>query len=295
MNSDPPDRSSKHEGSFAIRRPAAPCGSGLMKRFWADYTSREFAALDRQNIIAVLPIGAIEQHGPHLPMKVDACTVQNVAQRVAHALPDTSPVLFLPPQAICKSDEHINYPGTLTLSAETLTQVLVEIGASVARSGVRKFVLLNGHGGNIPVMDIVTRKLRIDHDMLAFAVNWFGFGMPEGIYSDIESRHGIHAGDMETSVMLALDPDNVDMTAARDFRSNGQDLYEKYLHIGLGRSVKPGWKTQDLNPAGACGEAQLASAQKGEATLDHAVFRLVEALGEIADLPAGWLDNKPEW
>ena len=266
-----------------------------MKRFWADYSSRDFAALDRQRLIAVLPIGAIEQHGPHLPMSVDSCTVTGVARRLAEALPETSPVLILPTQSVCKSDEHIDYPGTLTLSAETLIRVLTEIGASVARAGVRRFVLLNGHGGNIPVMDIVTRQLRVQHDMLAFSVNWFGFGMPEGLYSEAERSHGIHAGDMETSVMLALDPQNVDMGAARDFRSKGQDLAERYRHLGLGRGAKPGWKIQDLSEGGACGEAHLASAAKGEATLDHAVARLLEAMEEIDSLPANWLDGRPEW
>lgn len=265
-----------------------------MKRFWADYSWRDFSALDRDRLIAVLPIGAIEQHGPHLPMSVDTTTVDAVARRLAAALPGDSPVLFLPTQAICKSDEHIDFPGTLTLSAETLIRVLCEIGASVARAGVRKMVLLNGHGGNIAVMDIVARQLRIDHQMMVFCVNWFGFGTPDDLYSQIERTHGIHAGDMETSVMLALDPANVDMTRAQDFHSRGQDLAEGFQHLGLGRAARPGWQTQDLNPAGACGEAHLASADKGRATLDHAVARLVEAMAEIDRLPLGWLDTKPE-
>ncbi|MFB9224143.1 creatininase family protein [Paracoccus cavernae] len=265
-----------------------------MKRYWADYSSREFAALDRERIIAVQPIGAIEQHGPHLPMSVDACTVDGVARRLARALPEDSPVLILPTQAVCKSDEHIDFPGTLTLSPETLLRVLTEIGASVARSGVRKIAFLNGHGGNIAVMDLAARALRVEHDMMAFSVNWFGFGMPEGTYSPLESGHGIHAGDMETSVMLALDPDNVDMGLARDYRSRGQDLAETTRHIGLGRGVKPGWKIQDLNDDGACGEAHLASAAKGEATLDHAVARLVEAMAEIDAMPASWLRKRQE-
>lgn len=265
-----------------------------MKRFWADYSRRDFAALDHDRLIAVLPLGAIEQHGPHLPMSVDTITVDSVARRLAAALPDDSPAIFLPTQAICKSDEHIDFPGTLTLSAETLIRVLVEIGASVARAGVRKMVLLNGHGGNIPIMDVVARELRVRHDMLVFAVNWFGFGMPEGLYSETETRHGVHAGDMETSVLLALDPANVDMTQARDFRSRGQDLAERLRHVGLGRSAKPGWKTQDLNTAGACGEAHLATAEKGEATLNHAVPLLVEAMAEIDSIPLSWLDAAPE-
>lgn len=265
-----------------------------MKRFWADHSQREFAALDHDRLIAVLPIGAIEQHGPHLPMSVDSCTVTAVANRLAEALPDDSPVIFLPTQAICKSDEHIDFPGTLTLSAETLIRVLSEIGASVARAGVRKLVLLNGHGGNIPVMDIAARQLRVSQDMLVFSVNWFGFGMPEGMYSEAERTHGIHAGDMETSVMLALDGDNVDMTQARNFRSRAQDLFEGTTHLGLGRAGKLAWKTQDLSPSGACGEAHLATAAKGEATLDNAVARLVEAMAEIDAMPADWLHSKPE-
>ena len=239
-----------------------PHGAG-MKRYWADHSQREFAALDHDRLIAVLPIGAIEQHGPHLPMSVDTCTVTGVARRLADALPDDSPVIFLPAQAVCKSDEHIDFPGTLTLSAETLIRVLTEIGASVARAGVHKLVLLNGHGGNIPVMDIVARQLRISHDM-------------------------------QTSVMLALDAGNVDMRHARDFRSRGQDLFEGTTHLGLGRAGKPAWKTQDLSPSGACGEAHLATAAKGEATLDHAVARLVETMAEIDAMPADWLHRKPK-
>ena len=264
-------------------------------RYWADLTSPDFATLDRDRAIAILPVAAIEQHGPHLPLQVDTALADAMVQACLPHLPADLPALFLPTQAVCKSDEHIDYPGTLTLSAETLIRVLTEIGASVARSGVRKFVLLNGHGGNIPVMDVVTRELRVAHDMLAFSVNWFGFGMPDGAYSDIERTHGIHAGAMETSVMLALDPGNVEMAAARDFRSRGQDLFETYRHLGLGRGAKPGWKTQDFSTAGACGEAHLATAAKGEATLNHAVARLVEAMAEIDSLPADWLDRKPEW
>ena len=265
-----------------------------MKRFWADNTRAEFAALDRERLVAVLPIGAIEQHGPHLPMKVDACTVDGIARRLAQALPEDAPVLILPTQSICTSNEHIDFPGTLTLTPETLIRVLTEIGASVARSGVRKLVLLNGHGGNIPAMDIAARKLRVEEDMLVFSLSWFALGMPGGLYSEDELSHGIHAGDMETSVMLALDPDNVAMNAARDFRSRGQELAETCRHVGLARAAKPAWKTQDLNTAGACGEAHLATAEKGEATLTHAVERLVEALNEIDAMPLDWLNRSPE-
>ena len=266
-----------------------------MKRFWSDYTSHAFAALDHNRIIAVLPVGATEQHGPHLPLSVDTTILNGVVARLADALPAESPVLFLPSQEIGKSNEHLRFPGTLTHSVETLIAMWTEIGACVARSGVRKMVLLNSHGGNISTMDIVARELRVRDDMLVFSVNWFGLGMPEGVYSDHEQRHGIHAGDMETSVMLTLDHSNVDMEQARDFHPATADWETKYRHIGLAAGGKPGWQAQDMNPAGACGNAAIATAVKGDATLDFAVARLVELFDDIDQAPLSWLDNKPAW
>lgn len=266
-----------------------------MKRYWSQYSSKEFAALDRGRLIAVLPVGATEQHGPHLPLAVDTRIADGVVSRVAEKLPEDSPVLFLPTQAIGRSVEHARYPGTLTVSAETLIRTWTEIGNSVAAAGVRKFVLLNSHGGQISIMDIVARDLRIRHAMLAFSVNWFGFGMPEGVYDDHEMRHGIHAGDMETSVMLALSPELVAMSEARDFQSATTALARDYDHISLAGPARPAWQTQDLQPQGACGNAAAATAAKGEATLEHACDRIVGLMGEIDRLPLAFLANSPAW
>ena len=266
-----------------------------MKRFWAEYTSEAFSRLPHDRLIAVLPLGAVEQHGPHLPLSVDACVAESLARRLAAALPEDSPAIFLPAQAITKSNEHLRYPGTLTLSAETLIAAWCEIGACVRRAGVRKMVLLNAHGGNVPVMDIVARELRVRHDMLVFCVNWWGLGLPEGLYSPVEQKHGIHAGDMETSVMLALDPDNVDMGKALDFRPRTLDWEAESRHISIGQGARPAWQAQDLHPSGACGNAAAASPAKGEATLAFAIERLVEVLDDVHRAPLGGLDNKPEW
>lgn len=266
-----------------------------MKRFWADYSSEEFSRLDHERLIAILPVGAIEQHGPHLPLCVDTAVAQGIATELAARLPADLPALFLPTQPVGKSDEHLDYPGTLTLSADTLARVWGEIGACVARAGVRKIVLLNSHGGQISTMDIVVRHLRIRHRMLAFSVNWFGFGMPEGVYSDHELAVGIHAGDMETSVMLELHPDLVDMSKARNFQPAIDTLLRDYRHIRIGGGAKLGWQSQDLHPAGVCGDASAATAAKGRATLDHATGQLVEVLTEIDRMPLDWLDNTPEW
>ncbi len=265
-----------------------------MKRYWADYTSREFAQLEREDIVAVLPVGAVEQHGPHLPMKVDSFIADAIVSRLAARLPAGSRVLFLPTQSVGKSNEHIRYPGTLTLLPETMVAVLRETGASVARAGVRKLVFLNAHGGNVSTIDVVARDLRVDHGMLVFAVNWFGVGMPEGVYDPDELRHGIHAGDMETSVMLALEPGSVRTEEAEDFRPASRDWETAYTHVGLDRGARPAWQVQDLHPCGAAGNAAAATAEKGNATIDHAVDGLLALLSEVERAPLSWLETAPD-
>ncbi len=260
-------------------------------RFWADYTAREFAALHRGNLIAVLPVSAVEQHGPHLPMSVDRDILNGIIAAALPLIPDDCPALFLPTCAIGKSNEHSAWPGTLTLSATTLMAMWTEIGDSVATAGVRKLILLNSHGGQIAPMDIVARDLRVKHGMLTVAANWFGMGAPEGVISDDEERLGIHAGDKETSMMLALQPHLVDMEHARDFPA-GQANFTGLL--GLSPAGKLGWQMQDLNAAGVCGNATAASAQKGHACVDHAARQLVALLGEVQRMPLDWLASKAD-
>ncbi len=172
----------------------------MMHRFWADFTARDFAALERENLIAVLPIGATEQHGPHLPLSVDRAILDGIMAAAVPQIPETLPALFLPTMPVGKSNEHNAWPGTLTVSAQTLISLLMEIGDSVAAAGVRKLVILNSHGGQIAPMDIAARDLRVKHRMLTLAANWFAHGVPDGLFPEYERRFGIHAGDMETSV-----------------------------------------------------------------------------------------------
>ncbi|OYR14735.1 creatininase family protein [Brucella thiophenivorans] len=266
-----------------------------MKRYWSDYTSEAFSRLERDKILAILPVGAIEQHGPHLPVAVDAAIVDGMVKETIARLPDESHALFLPTQAIGKSNEHSRYPGSLTFSAETIIRMWYEIGACVAASGVRKMVLLNSHGGQISIMDIVARELRIRHNMMVVSVNWFALGMPEGVYSEHDLKHGIHAGDMETSVMLELHPDLVDMSKAQNFHTLTEVFESDFKHLSLSGGAKPAWQMQDINPSGAAGNATLATAEKGRKTIDFAAERLVEVLAEIERAPLSWLDNQPAW
>jgi creatinine amidohydrolase len=266
----------------------------MKSRFWADHTARELAALDRENLIAVLPVGAIEQHGPHLPLSVDQSIVDGVVAATLPHLPGDCPALFLPTLPVGKSDEHARWPGTLTFSAATLLAMWTEIGDSVARAGVRKFVLLNSHGGQMAPMDIVVRDLRIRHGMLAVAASWFAMGLPPGLFSPEEERFGIHAGEMETSVMLALVPDRVDMGQARDFHPWVADLAQGNHHLGLTPAGRIGWQAQDMNPWGACGNAAAATPEKGWAVLDHAGREVARLLVEVQHVSLDAFANRPE-
>ena len=272
----------------------------LKSHFWADLISRDFAQLaaapNIANVVAVLPVAAIEQHGPHLPVSVDTSLVDGVIAASLSHMPAELPVLFMPTQQVGKSNEHLRFPGTLTLSAETLIRVWMELGACVARTGIKKLVLLNSHGGQISVMDIVARDLRAAHDLVVFSTNWFTLPLGDainGLFTPEEHRFGIHAGDMETSMMLALRPQFVDMTQARDFKSTAQDRAANYPILGNGTSAKLGWQMQDYNAMGAAGNATLATAEKGHAVIDAAGLQLARLLQEVSRLPLSTLIDKP--
>jgi len=265
-------------------------------RYWADWSTRDFARAQANGslaqTIAVLPVAATEQHGPHLPLQVDTALVNGVVAASQPHMAYDVPALFLPTQAVGLSPEHAAFPGTLTLKAETVIRLWTEIGESVCASGVKKLVLLNSHGGQVGVMDIVARDLRARLGMLVYSVNWFGLPLtgPQGedvnaLFSAHEHRFGIHAGEIETSMMLALAPEQVDMAQAQNFASTSEDRAKRFAILGNGKSAKLGWQMQDYNPAGAVGNAAAATADKGHAVLDAAGRALAALLAEIHQLP----------
>jgi creatinine amidohydrolase len=265
-----------------------------LPRFWADLKSPEFARLDLTRSIAVLPVAAIEQHGPHLPLNVDATLVDGVIAAALPHLPPTLPVLFLPTQSVGLSPEHARFAGTLTLKADTVIRLWTELAESVARSGIKKLVLFNSHGGQVGLLDVVARDLRARLDMLVYnlpLIDEQGDSVAEQ-FSAQEHRFGIHAGEIETSMMLALKPEQVDMARAQDFHSTSQHRAQTFSILGDGRSAKLGWQMQDYNPQGAVGNAAAATAEKGRALLGAAGRSLVQLLTEIDQLPADTLSNK---
>ena len=268
-------------------------------RHWSNLKSPDFAELDLARCIAVLPVAATEQHGPHLPLNVDATLVEGVIAAALPHLPATQPILFLPTQAVGFSPEHTRFAGRLTLKAETVIRLWTELAESVAQTGVKKLVLLNSHGGQVGLLDVVARDLRARLGMLVYSVNWFNLpltgedGKPvNDLFSATEHRFGIHAGEIETSMMLALKPEQVDMAAAQNFHSTSQDRAEKFSLLGDGRSAKLAWQMQDYNPHGAVGNAAAATAEKGRALLGAAGRSLARLLVEIDELPAGTLRDK---
>ncbi|MES2913001.1 MAG: creatininase family protein, partial [Pseudomonadota bacterium] len=261
-------------------------------RFWADLKSPDFAGLDLARCIAVLPVAAVEQHGPHLPLNVDASLADGVVQATLPHLNADLPVLFLPTQAIGFSPEHTAFAGTLTLKSETVIRLWTDIAESVAATGVKKLVLLNSHGGQVGMLDIVARDLRARLGMLVYSVNWFNLPLVgdndelvNERFSAEEHRFGIHAGDIETSMMLALNPDQVDMAKAQDFQSTSKERAQKFSILGDGKSAKLAWQMQDYNPQGAAGNAAAATADKGRAVLDAAGKSFAQLLLEIDSLP----------
>ena len=272
----------------------------LKSRYWADLSTLDFDRLKASpgvgEVVAVLPVAAIEQHGPHLPLGVDCSLVDAVLGAALPQLDDELPVLVLPTQQVGSSNEHARFPGTLSLSAETLIRVWSEIGAGVAFSGIRKLLLFNAHGGQVGVMDIVARALRERHDMIVFCSNWYGMPMGpevEARFGAHEHRFGIHGGDIETSMMLALQPHWVDMALAEDFHSTSQVRAAQYPILGNGKSAKFGWQTQDYNPQGAVGNAAAATADKGRALIAASARQLALLLAEMARLPLSTLVAAP--
>lgn len=258
----------------------------LPRPFWRDMTTRDFSRSDTSDWIAVLPIAAIEQHGPHLPVGVDALLAEAMVGRVVAALPDDLPAVFLPVQQVCKSNEHIEFPGTLTLTWETAIRSWLEIGQSVARAGLRKMVIVTSHGGNVAPMDIVARELRQAQGMAVATTAWTRLGgarvydYPEGPMVDI------HGGLSETSMMLASWPDLVRQDLAENFASSQTALRQGSSKLGYHMAdANLAWLSNDLNPKGTVGDASRATAALGEVDMAAQADGFIALLQDMARHP----------
>lgn len=232
----------------------------------------------------VVPIGAIEQHGPHLPLAVDHVIADAAARAVVDRLGDELDVWVAPTLPYSKSNEHAWAPGTVWLSNDTMLRVLDDMARSLAFSGVQRLVFLNGHGGNTPLLSVVCREARLHHGLLTFVVHPFvppAYAPldPEGASSG-ELGMGIHGGLDETSVMLHLRPDLVDMTKAE---RNVPEWLAENEHVKFGGSVQFGWLSDDFGSPGHIGDPTGSSAALGARLFDQAVGFLCDQLREIVE------------
>lgn len=260
--------------------------------YWNELNTLDFAGLDPDKTIAILPIASTEQHGPHLPIATDVAIANGMLAEFRAQLPDDLTTLVLPTQEIGKANEHIYGPGTLSFGPEILIPAWTAIGSKVAEAGVRKLVIVNSHGGNVDIMSIVARELRVRHQMAVVSTQWGRFGNPEGMISDHEQKFGIHGGDVETSLMLHFRPDLVRMENAQNFVSKAEWMKEwsRFLQPLPPHSLA--WIAHDLNENGVVGDASNGTAEKGEAICKHQVAGFIEMLRELADYPLSALYSR---
>src|SRR5262245_18785443 len=253
----------------------------LPKRDWLEMTWEDLAGADTARWIAVLPVAAVEQHGPHLPLGVDSYIADAYLERVRASLPATLPVTFLPVQKIGQSDEHLSFPGTLTLTSTTVIRAWSEIAESLTRAGLAKLVIVTSHGGNLQAIEVIARELRARLSLLVVTCAWHRFGYPDGLFTAEEQRHGIHGGAIETAIMLAARPDLVRRDRAANAVSASVAMEREFTWLHTYRPAGIGWMTQDLHPSGAVGNATLATAGKGAAALEYGARAFVELLSEV--------------
>ncbi|PLT44202.1 Creatinine amidohydrolase [Paenibacillus pasadenensis] len=252
-------------------------GKAYERHFLPRLTSREIAALPKEDALVVLPVGAVEQHGPHMPVFTDTLIGEAMMAAAFEHLPDEAPIWLLPSLAYGKSTEHKGHPGTITLSAQTLMLVLQDIAESLARAGFRKLLLFNTHGGNADLLGMMAREIRIATGLAVFRLDPGAVGYSDSFTSDEEKAAGIHAGDVETSLVLAVCPDWVHPELApREMPRFPQLPYFSF------RAKSFAWVMDDISASGAAGDAAAATAERGAAMLELAGPRLAEALTTIA-------------
>ncbi len=264
----------------------------MTARYWKDLTTEDFAAPDRARTVALLPVGAVEQHGPHLPLGTDAAINTGILARAVELVPMDLPLLVLPLLPVGLSPEHRDFPGTLSLSAATLLRVVQETAEGVARAGLRKLILFNSHGGQPQALEIVAQELRAGHAMAVVVANSWRLMRPGEFFPPGEREAGIHAGAIETSLLLHLQPGLVRRDRVANFPAAPRALERDHPELASGGRYKFAWQAQDLNASGAVGDARLGTAEAGHALVEQAAHALVELAADLSRLPLDVLKTR---
>lgn len=245
-------------------------------------TTRQVAAIDKSDALVVLPIGAVEQHGPHLPCVTDALLAEEITRRALARTPADVNVWTLPLMPFGKSTEHRGYAGTIALSTETLLAVCHDIGRSVAESGFRKLAFLNGHGGQPQLLEVVARDIRERTGLEVYPIFPYRLGLPDGMAIDPdEATWGIHGGQIETSLVLSASPEAVRTEEIEPDSSRGRELFAMCEMLSLEGTFPTAWLTRDLSANGAIGDATTATAEIGLEILDHLADGVAKLFAEI--------------
>lgn len=263
-----------------------------MLEYWQELTSPDFAALDPERTVALLPVAAVEQHGPHLPLGTDALLNAAFVNGLFKRYEGSACLLVLPPQTVGHSLEHANFDGTLTLSLETLLHSWIEIAGSAARAGIRKLIILNTHGGQSSLVHLAAVRMRAELGLLVVRANYFALGMPPGLFDAEELAWGLHGGEVETSLMLHLHPELVRRERIDDFRGLTHDLAASNRLLRVEKPVGLGWMSEDLHPSGAIGNAARADANRGRQLFDYLVGELMCVIDELRATPLSILKTR---
>lgn len=254
-------------------------------RFWVELTTVEMAALAPETV-ALLPVAAVEQHGPHLPLGTDAFINRGIVNRMLEVIPAGIPLLVLPEQTIGASQEHLDFPGSLAHAPPRLLAIWDDVLTCAHRAGVRRFLVFNSHGGQTGLLAPAALDLRVRLGALVAYASWFDAGYPPDLFTDEEIRTGLHGGDIETSLMLHLRSDLVRREQIADFQPATHAIEAETRQLsanpGGGRLGGFGWKAQDLQPSGVTGDASRASVEKGRRLLDYLATCLAELAADLS-------------
>ncbi len=248
--------------------------------FW-NYTHEEINTFPKDTVI-VQPIGSVEQHGPHLPVATDSLIVQAFCEKLQQVFEQNHyPALFLPLLPYGKSNEHLHFPGTITFSANTLMQILLDIATSVRRAGFHKLVFLNGHGGNQDVLNLMAREIRIETGLTVFTVHpLMRIHAQEGVPTlcEAEAKNGIHAGQVETAILLHIAND---LVRQDKMKAEYPVAFDHCSHIGFTGPVPFSWMAHDLSKSGVFGDPTLANEADGEAWINQTTTAMYELFKDI--------------
>lgn len=255
-------------------------------RFWQTLTTVEAAALAARDPVIVLPVAAIEQHGPHLPLSTDLEIGLGLLAEAFRRLPPDLPAWALPAQAVGTSAEHRRFAGTLSLPHELLIESLVQTGAAIRQAGVRRLVVSNSHGGNVSAIDIAALRLREEHGLLVVKTGWFDGPRPDDAgLPDEEWRYGLHGGAVETAMMRHLRPDLVRLDAVRRFPSLDEELSGTLERVSAEEGTSFAWLAADLNREGVTGDATLGTDELGARLVAHYGRLLAEVIRDARRFP----------